>query len=694
MTEIKGNPGANNLVQTLTEKGISHEKAFGRHIEYSGRQGTLLDLLTLWMYSRCGALVKPDSDVASSALCFMLADMPSPHQSPDFEYFVLPPNIYEQVVPRDLIKRYMARIYDATRSDGSHRVEAKYLLEQLAGCRYACLPMIHKDTRLSEQFQRLCELYRTDMSGDELIDEFHIHHPNQLPLWTSLKAVQSGFMYVEATRPDNPDEKSVSGFISVGCCYNYLGTDAFDNPIVILTAALPPGCGNDDAKSVYELLRSQLESDQLRRSVRVLTSGKQFDLPQQLRDYEYLPSLLAQRNLTVAHIGDAQNAISQKLHAESSIHPFPKWVNGIILWLMVITEFLREEIHEGNPLGFALAVGERSQIQDSGLVEVLDLALHMDLPLLPFSDDGKWSGGVDEIKPELRRIIRQITKKNYAWFQQGKYALLWDAMFPSRYPISLIRLRHSSWDVYTDHLRTRTPHAIESAITAFIYTRSDGSGGVAVGGEQLLSFRRGQSWAYGHSRHEAVVRRFLESWLNNVGGKDGIDMLQVVDLLSSSIIAIAENPHVGCMLVITQDAELFDEMGDPWIPRHDNRINKMTVNELTALMCMDGATCLDLTTMTIKFRRLVVSPEVPQYLVAPEHRYAYLDGEGSRKWSAARAALHEKTRGVICVSQDGPILVFERDKDSPTLIRVTDLSTHYSPYVKRNSPQTVTDTTR
>jgi hypothetical protein len=149
--------------------------------------------------------------------------------------------------------------------------------------------------------------------------------------------------------------------------------------------------------------------------------------------------------------------------------------------------------------------------------------------------------------------------------------------------------------------------------------------------------------------------------------------------MSTTILAISDDPNSGCMLIIGQNIKLhFDSMGSPWrTQREEEKDNKGEINplnlsldEITALMSMDGATCLfsDNNRPAISFRNIVkVSNSPVNRKIEKRTIENILDGEGSRKWSAATAATMKEVDLVIAVSQDGPIYLYYPTDDDNTI---------------------------
>ncbi len=138
---------------------------------------------------------------------------------------------------------------------------------------------------------------------------------------------------------------------------------------------------------------------------------------------------------------------------------------------------------------------------------------------------------------------------------------------------------------------------------------------------------------------------------------------------------------MGAMIIVLSPANQYSsdtvdnfpfktEMGDPWKNSVIEDFLAAPTSDLISLMAMDGGTCIYQSQdgkIKLSFRRLVTPPrkdsKKPLRQLSKDTKDA-LDGEGSRKWSAALAACHPESNLVVAVSQDGPIRVFkEKNKN-------------------------------
>jgi len=350
-----------------------------------------------------------------------------------------------------------------------------------------------------------------------------------------------------------------------------------------------------------------------------------------------------------------------KLDTVFAAHVFPQWPKRAAMWLSLIVEWLRGSIHEGIPLNFCFVLADLSQIRDSSSFEIVPIT---GLSLVsPWGSDGSASNE-SAVPKILDRIKQQITKNNYSWFQEGRYALLWDATFPQSEPRYLVRLVDSSWDVFVTRCRHANPPTTHTIAGLVGYVRADGSGGVILRGKPILSFRKTGAWTRGYSEKEG----WLQKKLIGAGIRNHDDKAK---RLLKACLAVSEDPHMGAMVIVLKNRYRdpkyahfpFRSMGKLWDVEDVGELRKASVSEMISLMAMDGATCVfrDLEGKTrLTFRRLArVSGEGIDRRLS-ESAKEKLEGEGSRKWSGALAACRADVRLVLAISQDGPIMAFSR----------------------------------
>ncbi len=650
MTQIVVRPEDKLPLTKFSDKyHIDHEAAFRRHINRFGRSGTLLDWVTLWMYENVSFVSSPGSEdfEAMGELTLNVAcEDGAACLSVRENALTLSRSLYDTLLPESVITRYLKTLYgDPEKRDPVH---SKFAAEHLIGARAVALQMVDNDVASKRPLRTLSEYYDKASS---------VHERREYNKWMFMGALQTGLIYVDASRTDKSDPQ---GFISVGCGYDVLDTQkAEDNPLAILSAVLPKDVQEDELRVLSAKLKELLLG-----SIKTKIS--------KIHTFRDRPSTNAIRQMDSDRWDSVvlEQIISTEVKKAFAVQAFPNWASALTLWLSLLTERMRDSVHEGQLLNFSFVVADKSQVADSGLFELVNLSFPENDKLLPWDANGETldSKTCHEV---LRAFQQDVGKKNYAWFQEGKYALLWDATFPSRHPQSLIRFKDSSWDIFVANTRMGKKSRATDIIGAMTYVRADSSGGVILRGRQVLSFRKRQRWNKGSGRRPEKLKLKLSNKLTPWELQPKV-FERTVKIFGEALSAIADDPHGGCILVIYAKGATptFENMGEPWKTIHDGNPLMMSRDELTSLMSMDGATGLyfDNERPKVVFRSLVQPRYDERY--SPSHEnpiiintkdlQKHLDGEGSRKWSAAYAAMNQGTVLVIAVSQDGPIFAFER----------------------------------
>jgi hypothetical protein len=641
---VLGENGGSPLVKLSRESGVSHEAAFGRHINVFGRHAALLDWITLWLHDNC-RFVEPHTPRDERQFSFLISAAPDAlYLSASATSVTASGELCEDLLPQDVVARYLVFLYSSRGTPPRSAEPIPFEAQRLMGARSACL------RRMQEDRHQACRAIVASLSGK--YDRRNV--PESYRDWAFLGALQTGLMYARASFADGSDS---AGFVSFGCCYNLHRdpTCIAQNPVGIISAVLPRGPETFDS---YSGFFSELLSGELDHTIH------------QVQRYHNLPD---GHRLAVTERGQwpgekISTCLEEEIQRVFEVSAFPGWTHALLVWMAMVVEHLRGAKHEQRSLNFCFVVADKSQVLDSGVFDVLALMLPRpgedDYVLLPWDKEGNKRQGLN-VGKLLDVMKREISKKNYAWFQEGKYALLWDATFPSAYPSALIRFRDSSWDVFLNDVRMRRLNRATAVIPALVYIRGDGSGGIVLEGRHVYSFRGSGQWSRGDGNKQGRIREYLRQHVNGWDVKVE-DLDRLCSIMADALVAIAEDPDSGCMLVVycaKNSPHQFRRMGEPWLTEHGDNPLAMSCDELTALMSMDGATCLyaDTSVVRVAFRRLVSVPD-GRIAIKEQDEHEHLDGRGARTWSGAYAAGRPGVATVFNVSQDGPITVYEKDE--------------------------------
>lgn len=639
ITEIK-------IHEDKSKAGLLHnlntETAFTRHINRVGRKNTFADFLNLLFYKD----KEIEADISNIFVCQIKKDAPpiSYEVIGDEHHLSVSAKFTETLMPKNLLQKYVKLFL---RQEPDPQNEKEYVAEQMVFCKHEALEYLTSQGEATKA--QLNEIARSAPDDDYRKLDF-------------LSAFQTALLYRAACI----DQEEV-GFISHSLCILKAESKkkALDNPVVLVSSLFTDIAQKDNIVKTH-----------LGASTRIRTAITNTAYPR-VAGITSKSELLKQELPRVPSFDSLYGMIGRHIRKELQIKFQPYWAQNITMWNVLLIETLRNSVHEGRNLNFTFVVADVSEVRDSGLFEVHELEfldernirfhpwrLEEDEITIPYDQVGDFQAIFSEAK-------RNIEKKNYSWFSEGKYALLWDSAFPRKYPHSLVRVKDSSWDVVINDIRSNRPSKIHSSISLMItFVRYDQSGGLSIKENLVASFRRGGQWKY--EKGDATSRDDkLRSALNNAIGKWTDTVKSDTEILRNKIydavMAISEDPHMGCMLIIGRKiTNMFKSMGEPWRTKsayqagnlqHINP-NALTIDEMTSLMAMDGATCLYPFNErpAISFRNSVMTSQGGRNI---DEASLILDGEGSRKWSALIASSQEEVDIVIAVSQDGPIYIYE-----------------------------------
>lgn len=659
--------------------GELHRLAFQEHIRIFGRYATLLDWISRWIYKNCATV--DDRRLGDHHVSFLRCAGSAPiaeHVTRKGVRIEVSDELWRTLAPSGVVDGYCLHLYRRVRNpkDPKHlpaAVDTQLSQAILASARVRAYELIVADPGAKACLRRLSQIYRNPRCGalsaenatDEALD------------WVFLSALQTGLLYVVLARSDG---QVPLGFTSGGVVYSRADNDQLQAlseddrhalvetmPVVVASVVITSEAEADSAGTVVvnRLMDGRCRSD-------VNKIDKYAQLPN--------PTALALEHHDNWNEQIIEAFLKSKLETCFAGHALPCWPRACTLWISRVLEALRGAIHEGLPLNFCFVLADLTQLQDSSLFEVIPLA-NCSVPF-PVGDNGQFAADCERFIKDARK---EIAKRNYSWFHEGRYALLWDATFPEQNPGYLVRFRNSSWDVFVTACRHGEKFDAARLAVVIGYLRADGTGGIILENENVLSFRKRGKWQSG-------ARKALASPSDGDGDDeftariaavgDGMLNADCQKKLHDALMAISDDPHMGCMLVFLKShirASPFATMGGLWRVKPSEGVaaakgqgvllRLMELSELISLMAMDGATCVwsDGTDVRIDFRYLIKVPDEDQKKPSNELNET-LDGAGSRRWSAAAAACRGDVDMVIAVSQDGPVYIYEPHENDENVV--------------------------
>jgi hypothetical protein len=649
----------NSVNQSLNDSLLKNGMKFRSHVRFFGRNKTFLDYLLLYWFE--GQAIRTRE--ISKDFVFGIKTQEEHIKEIDTS-IILSKDFAKVLAPLELIKKYLDLL------NGNLNVEEnEYYLSALDACRYKALELI-QNTDSYSTLESLSEKYKKIKSIP-------------IRIINLLGALQSALVFIKSSFPTI--ENNI-GFISKGTVLRYKASNEnliFSNPIILLSTPVKNIENIDfnvlDHATLTNVFHDFLTDPNLKAS---------YNIPIQIRN-KFSNNLLDTEKILAL--------ITNELKINETIEVKIFWCQHILFWNIVLIQYLRNSIHEGKALNFTFAIADVSEIEDSNLFEVVKLDFSQNNPFNIFHPfNTSITNNAAEFPKDsypfllnenqefdfeklLGSIRINIEKKNYSWFQDGKYALLWDATFPSKYPHSLIRIKNSSWEVLINEIRNkRGKDFLEKVSLSIIFLHQDQSGGMIIKDKLVTSFHRGSQWSLGQLERVDKVKAHISAAITFCEQNDRDELIK---LMSEVIISISNDPHSGCILVISKISPGFENMGAPWRTLSNDKlkiseddkpsINPLTLSkdELAALMGMDGATCIYFDEETMKpviaFRNIL---RIDSNIFERTCESKELEGEGSRKWSSLNTARMKNIDLVIAVSQDGPIYNYIPNTDNKIII--------------------------
>jgi hypothetical protein len=371
------------------------------------------------------------------------------------------------------------------------------------------------------------------------------------------------------------------------------------------------------------------------------------------------------------------------------------------LWLASILKKLHNRIHEGNKLSFYFLLADKSEFEDHPNIVLKEIKAENDNLVTLFYPGDTWNNlneeeiGSDQkeklVIQRANNIVELLAKEHFPWFENGRYALLWDInsdfqmeeSVNSEMPkITLVSLKNTDWEVVTSKIFFKKKDTRLEVPNSFLF---------AINPKDKIS----SIFSISKSKiiEEAVI--FKDRWLQNLykKKKQGIStyfndvrkihssLKEFPDGFLDIIVRISEDPGKGGTIALLKDETdngQFHAMGFPWELENGN----YEVEDLISLISHDGASvCLNCDSNKWRFRKLLLPLNVPHLLIEllsnhfknnfevkkgftirgenlEMENYCPLSFVGSRRWNGAISSLDENVFAVVIISQDGNIIVW------------------------------------
>ena len=620
---------------------LGHKEAFQLHVEAFGREKTLLNWLACW--SRITSASRWGKEATITTASFVVSDAhnrPLHHSEKRGVSITVTfsTGLLQALMPKELAAEYLQILYDADSTDLGAPAFRGHTTSELSlfSATVNALRCVRECVDSSAALDYLCSHYLLDPDGRPSAADLRraTARVSDAERFQLLSALQIALAYVHRFAPGALEKGG--GLVSVGRTAGYLSGGTLPSEVTMI----PLMCMSTSASDHLEAKRlpKKLREVVIRSSINEVLSRVDSHGHGMLLD----PFLKAVSDES----GFGEGAVMrwrETLESSGIKPPFGDVAWECATWMAHLVSSLHKSKHEGSSLAFTFVIGDMSRIADSPLLELVPLR-NEGFHYPPHRKNGTRVRNGDGPTSPLQSAKTALEKENYFWFQNGRYALVWDLAFSEESPSNLLALTNSSWHVFVEDARNgRLPGAADGAVIVG-YLDGRGGGGLIVNGEQAFSLSQEGLWIERGEELESLVGSYLEA-------ADGLDVDER-EKLRKALVAVSNDPDSGCMLVLASvhSCNDFLEMGRPWklagsaiTPNAEEskgvRLADLGDEELKALLCMDGAACvwLDGTDNRIRFRLLVRPNEGDGPADPCPSVTESLMGEGSRKWSASWA---------------------------------------------------------
>lgn len=367
-----------------------------------------------------------------------------------------------------------------------------------------------------------------------------------------------------------------------------------------------------------------------------------------------------------------------------------------LLWGMALAERLSSAIHEGRPLEFYFLIADETAVQDNAMLSYHPFGKNDNLLLQPLSL--KKPQGEDR-KVRLKHSTVALRSEHFPWFANGKHALLWNASNDELTPAGLVKLRTETWASLVRKSYTpkyKLEYQLPSSMLTYIPAGGREPGVIGVhdyrgnGVTVLKNLARFITIDYRPTWIETerdkrkrvlacTIKKTLEQRVDSRKTRKDL-----ADELTDVAVRAADDPNLGGTLLVVTSANpqlkgsIPLQMGNNWLAQE----KQLTSEDKLALLGHDGATLVKLNTKPEKpqwdwsFRHLLMLDVSDKWKKIAKWRkddggQSPFDWLGSRRMSAAMAALPGDIDAVIVISQDGDIVLWYADGNERICQRLT-----------------------
>jgi len=495
-------------------------------------------------------------------------------------------------------------------------------------------------------------------------------HNDEKMLWDFLTPLQSTFVYSRAAGVEAPG----GTFDCVRWQYH-----APDTHVASPKEPVPPlmslvFLSDNDGRETYEALERAFGQD-------LSISGDLVNYLQSNHDHGQRLEAKMLKSYSDHDKSSIRNAISGMASNLVALPGQQVRIKTYVWWMCLLAAELYGRIHEGEPLDYWFIAGDKTEFEDNSRFQLRKL----------FSDEKrKTESGGQEVESErgslrialdgehgfdedqFMSVVRRLEKEHFPWFHRGRHALFFDISDEESFcPVGLLEISNNSWQhVLNESFRPAGEQQLEIPASAIVYVDGEnGDAGLLCCNPKrsvksprvrhVMRYRMPRWRALGVDSRGTELRKLISHAMSIVGDCED-DIAEVVELC----MRVSDDLSIGGTLVFVETkewAESFLELGRSWT-FGDSFHDKLP------LIAHDGASILYPASEAEDrkwkwvYRRMLTAGNIDRKVQAAVqlwsldyHKGKPLNGVGTRRWSAALAALKRGVRLVVVISQDGGI---------------------------------------
>ena len=361
------------------------------------------------------------------------------------------------------------------------------------------------------------------------------------------------------------------------------------------------------------------------------------------------------------------------------------YIDTILPWHMVILSKLCNKVHEGRKLDFYFLLADISEINDNKNFEILPFeeedANALEIPII-------YRDPYYNLNNKINNTVELLAKEHYPWFENGRFAIVWDIVSQSFRPFGLVKLVNNNWksvvnyylqgknDINLDVDLVLLSSIGEVSLTNVLRLEKRPQTKRSIA--EIIRYNEpDNTWIINvDNNREKVMHTFLKEIINKRlnGDYPDYEREKVLEKEINKLLEVSEliskHPEKGGIIVLAEDinADHFHSLGEPW------KIESDSTDNLVALISHDGASIKYFNKNVWFYRKIFNNVQgMPTNIgstlsLITELNYKYqkyknydfcpLSLVGSRRWGSAKLSFHKDILSVVTISQDGDLMIW------------------------------------